>query len=105
MKVTTTIKAWITEYNHVTPDELKTPEGVATLNFSRHDMTMSGWTFVGDATITVDILETRALVDNKVAALREQAASIRAEATAKVTKIEGQIQQLLCIENSPAGAA
>jgi hypothetical protein len=105
MKVTATMKAWISEYNRCTPRELATPEGAATLMYSNIDMSSAGYTFAGTAEVTLDLLDQNALVNNKVAALREQAAGIRAGATAKCTRIEGQIQQLLCIENSPAGDA
>lgn len=101
MKITFETKAWISEYNHVTPDELQTPKGAATLYYKPHE-TCEGYTFAGNATITLDLLDQRTLVDNKIEALREQAAGIRAEATQKCTRIEGQIQQLLCIENSAA---
>jgi len=104
MPVTFETKAWISEYNHVTPDQLGTEKGAASLFFSRIDMAPSGYTFAGTATITFEPLDKGALIDKKVASLREQAKSIRAEATAKCTQIEGQIQQLLCIENSPAEA-
>jgi len=100
-KVTTTVKAWITQYNSVTPKELQTPEGIATLIYSNNDMATAGWTLAGTAEITVDVLDINTLVDNKVSALRQEAATIRADSTAKCTKIEGLIQQLLCIENSP----
>lgn len=105
MKIATTTQAWITESNDVTPQQLRTPEGIATLFYSPNDMSSIGWTRVGMAAITVDLVDERQLVDNKIASLREQAATLRADATAKVTRIEGQIQQLLAIENSPAVAS
>ena len=105
MKITTTVGAWINPHSHITPEQLRTPKGVAGLEFTPHDMSTHGWTRVGDATITVDLVDERQLVDNKIAALRKEAISIRADATAKVTRIEGKINQLLAIENSPAVAA
>lgn len=105
MKITFQTKAWISEYNTATPEQLRTPEGAASLYYSASDLSTHGHTFAGNATITLDLLDDRNLVDNKVATLREQAVSIRAEATAKCTRIEGQINQLLAIENSPAGKA
>lgn len=106
MKITFETKAWITEYNRKTPAELRTPEGASSLFYSGddHSGVGNGWTLAGTATITLDLVDDRVLVDNKVASLREQAANIRAEATGKAARIEGQIQQLLCIENSPAAA-
>lgn len=104
MKVTFETKAWVSEYNHCTPEQLGTPAGAASLYYSRVEL-RGDYTFAGNATVTLDLCGERELVDNKIASLREQAASVRAEATAKVTKIESQIQQLLAIENKPSGAA
>lgn len=101
MEITFESKAWISSYNRATPDELQTQEGAATLYYNPKDI-CDGYTFAGNATITLDLCDSRTLVNNKIEALREQAAGIRAEATQKCTRIEGQIQQLLCIENSVA---
>lgn len=103
--VTFETKAWISQYNSIAPDQIRTEKGAASLYYSRADVSADGYTFAGAATITFDPLDRGALIDNKVASLREQAKSIRAEATAKVTQIEGQIQQLLCIENSPKSSS
>lgn len=103
MKITFETKAWISNYNSATPDELRTQAGAASLYYSPSNLG-ADYTFAGSATVTLDLLDTRELVDNKIASLREKAKDIRAEATAKCTRIEGQIQQLLCIENSPSEA-
>jgi hypothetical protein len=99
MKITFESKAWISSYNSATPDELQTKRGAASLYYSPN-LLGGDYTFAGNATITLDLCDSRALVNNKIESLREQAAGIRAEATQKCTRIEGQIQQLLCIENS-----
>lgn len=101
MKITFETKAWIGTYNHATPEELRTESGASSLYYSPRNLG-ADYTFAGDATVTLDLLDTCELVDNKISALREQAKNIRAEATAQCTRIEGQIQQLLCIENSPS---
>ena len=84
---------------------MQTEKGINGLTFSTSDMTRIGWTLVGTATIEVDFVSVDQMVDNKVAALRQEAISVRAEATARCTQIEGQINQLLAIENSPAVVA
>lgn len=99
--VTFKTKAWISQYDRHTLEQLGKPEVAAQLYYSPETLG-DGYTFAGDAVTTLELLDERALVDNKVMALREQAAGIRAEATAKVTRIESQIQQLLSIENSPS---
>lgn len=104
MSITFESKAWISPYTMRTPEELRTAKGAESLTFSTFDLASGGYTLAGTATITVTMLDQRVIIDNKVAALREVAAGIRAEATAKVTRIESQIQQLLCIENSSESA-
>ncbi len=101
MKITFASKAWISQYNCLTPEQLQTAEGASSLYYSPIGLG-DGYTFAGDAVITVEIIDEQALVANKIEALREHAASIRAEATAKCTRIDGQIQQLLSIENKPS---
>lgn len=102
MEITFETKAWISEYNSVTPKELQTVAGVASLHYSRTDLSEHGYTLAGTAKVTIDVIDEHALIQNKVESLRQQAVTIRAEATAKCTRIEGMIQQLLCIEHSTA---
>ncbi len=64
-------------------------------------MTASGWTFAGEAEITLQLVDHKALVENKVEALKAEVKSIKAEATMKVTQIERQIQTLLAITYEP----
>ncbi|MFM9434553.1 hypothetical protein ACFDR9_001612 [Janthinobacterium sp. CG_23.3] len=103
MKITFTTKAWLSEFSIDTPEQLRTLKGAAGLHYAP-EMFGAGWTLVGTAEVTLDLLGERALVDAKIATLHEQAKSIRAEATAKCTQIEGRIQQLLAIENSAPAA-
>lgn len=107
--VTGKTNAWITTYSHLTPQHFANPEPemVNHLAFAEpgNDMTSAGWTLVGEATITVNFINADELIGNKVAALRAEAANIRAEATAKCTRIEDQINQLLCLEFTPASEA
>ena len=109
MKVTGTIGAYISPHCSMTPADLEKPESFDRLSFigagSAKYYLSQGYTQVGTAEITVELLDRDALVESKIVALRAESATIRAEATAKCTRIEGQIQQLLCIENSPLNAA
>lgn len=105
--VTHKTKAWLTSHSYVTPQQLAEPkpEIIDHITFGNYDMTDAGWTLVGEATITFTPISADELVGNKVAALRAEAANIRAEATAKCTRIEDQINQLLCLEFTPASEA
>jgi hypothetical protein len=95
--VTMKTKAWITATSSLSPKDLLEGKSLDRLHFSNHDMLSAGWTFAGDAELTVTVPDEKTLIDNKVKALREEAKTIRAEATAQVTRIEGQIQNLLAI--------
>ena len=101
MKVTFETKMWSTPHSHLTPEQMQTPEGAAVLQMHPVEMGGAGWTQVGTATVTADIFPVKDMIDNKIAALRQLAANTQADATAKCTEIEGQIQQLLAIENKP----
>jgi hypothetical protein len=107
MKVTTTMHAFLSPNSETTPQALQTEKGVRTMSFfsSKEFWIKQGYVHIGEATITVDVPPERELVDSKVASLREEISKARADSTAKVTQLEGRIQQLLCIENSATPAA
>lgn len=104
MKITTTRFAFLPKEFTVTPDQLQSEAGVRQMSLFAHrdGWEKYGYTFVGEAVVTVEIPDVRELVDNKIVALREEAASIRAEATAKCTAIDSMIQNLLAIEYTPS---
>lgn len=108
-KVTGTVTAWLSKHSMVTPKELAAakPEIVGNLVYFNGDRDWSGegYTRVGAAEITVELIEGDELIANKVAALRAEKTAIRAEATAKETEIEGQIQNLLAITYQPGEVA
>ena len=104
MKVTAMMHAYLHKESDVTPQELQSDKGVQRMTFFSDNSkfwTEQGYTYVGPAQITVEVPELRELVENKVAALRDEAAATRAEATRRCTEIEAQIQNLLAIEFTP----
>lgn len=107
MQITITMHAHIQPSSTLTPQDLQTEQGVRQLAFFSHNdkyWAEQGYTYVGPATVTVEVPDMRDLVGNKVAALRQQEVAIRADATAKCTAIQSQIQSLLAIEHAPAKA-
>ena len=90
-------KAWLTPYDSASPKDLLNGERLNSLSFGQGNMANQGWTQVGVATVTVELTDARTMVSNKIEALRQEAKGIRAEATAKVTRIEGQINDLLAL--------
>jgi hypothetical protein len=95
--VRTKLKAYLSNQSELGPQDLMTDDGIARLFFSNLDMAKYGYTLVGEAEITVALIPTNEMVENKVQALRNEAAAVRAAATATVTRIESQIQNLLAI--------
>ena len=104
-QVTSTVKAWLPEYSSLTPDQLQTPEAIREFIYSNLDMRSSGWTYVGEATISVDVvLRPDELIASKIETLREKQKKIRAEAEEHSRQIEGLIQNLLAITYTPEAA-
>lgn len=97
-------KAWLTQYDSTSPKDLLSGNRLDSLTYSNQKMESAGWTQVGTAEITVQFIDENTMVGNKVNALREEAKTIRAEATAKVTRIEGHINDLLALGFTPTVA-
>ena len=96
--ITGKMKAWLPEYSSLRPDQLNTPEAIDSMVFSRCDMRDSGWTFVGEATIEVDlILKPEELIASKIETLKAQQTKVRAETQQRLNQLEDMIQNLLAI--------
>lgn len=96
-----TLKAFLTEYSGLMPEDIVSGNPakiVNALSFSKSDMTSSGWAYVGEAKITVDLGSTKEIVTGQVEALTAKKSKVLADAQNEATKIERQIQQLLAIE-------
>lgn len=107
MQTTVTLTALlrVSALDYVDPADLADPEKHRHLTFMAGDTTYfekNGYILMGTATATFNLVDGRAVVDGAVTALQQEAAAIRAEATAKCTAIEGKINQLLAIEMDPA---
>lgn len=94
---TETIKAaaWFSD-----PDQRHRSGNLADdLAFTRtdQDMTGMGWVKVGLATITVDMFDLETITNAQINTLKEAKRRIQAEAEARITKIDGQIQSLLAL--------
>lgn len=100
MQITGTTNIWLTSSSTVTPKEIKdaSPAIVGKLHYSdAEDMEPFGWTKVGTATITADLVSIVDLVDNKVTSLRAEAQRARSDAQIRCNAIELQISKLLAI--------
>lgn len=97
-----TLKAWLPDHSYLRPDEIQTEKALEELVFSKIDMRSSGWTYVGEADVSVTVvLTTDELIASKIETLKAQADKIKADAHLAVGRIEDQIQQLLAITYAP----
>jgi hypothetical protein len=93
-----TLKAWLPDHSSLSPDQIATPEALESLVFTKHCMRSAGWTYVGDATIKVDvILSPEQLIASKIETLKAQQHKIRGEAQERVNELERMVQNLLAI--------
>ena len=100
--VTATMKAWLPEYSSLKPEDLHTEKAVNEMVFSTVDMKGSGWTHVGNASITVDLILTPdQLIASKIETLKAQQNKVRAEAQERVNQLEAMVQNLLAITYTP----
>jgi hypothetical protein len=93
-----TTKAWLP--SHASPEDLlgDSVHAISTMAYSDSDMQRAGWTLVGEAEITVILVDEDQIILNKVDSLRAEKNRIIADAQVKVNDIEGKIQSLLAIE-------
>lgn len=102
--ITATVPAWITS-NYFDPKTLVDGEPgrvIDGVGYSSLDMSTHGWVKCGTAEITLTIDDPREVIDSKVTALQAQKKSVMAKAQMELNKLEGQIQELLCIEYQPS---
>jgi hypothetical protein len=102
MKITTTATAWITPHCSLSPEQILNPTGdqlVREVVFIDLDMSTHGYTKIGKATIEFDLIDRNEMIDNKVAALRAELQTVKADAQVKVQRLEDQLQSLLAITN------
>lgn len=97
-KIIGATKAWLPDHSPLSPEEMQGDKAIQQLAFCTADMKTSGWTYVGEATITVDmILSPNDLVASKIETLKSQQARLRVEAQEKCNLLEDKIQNLLAI--------
>ena len=80
------------------PQDLQRPDAEVANLLTLRDMSASpDYVRVGTAQVTIDLVDQSEMVANKVEALKAQKQRTLADAQAKATAIESQIQQLLAI--------
>ena len=92
--ITATVPAWITTSGNIENLDGTPEQAVCEAYFYEHDMTRSGWTRIGTATITLNIISTDGLVQNQVAALEAEMNAVLADAQQKCNYFRERISKL-----------
>lgn len=96
------VGVWLTEY--ASPNGLKSEASdsyfMQTVSISAHDMKSAGWTKVGTATVTVDLITEKKMVENKIDALHAQLQKDRADSELRHNALLEKISKLQAIEYS-----
>ena len=101
-KITGRCTVLLSKYSPLGPDDVKPGADVSGFCLVSEDTDLEHWlsdgyVYVGTAEVNIDAVDSKTLVENKVDTLKAERTKVLAEAQAKATAIEGQIQQLLAI--------
>ena len=102
--ITKRVTAYLSPYTMLTPEQLMTADEAAVagdVSFFSLDPP-AGYTRLCDVEVIVTVPAPDELVGNKVAALQAELRDTQADAQAKVTNLQRQIQQLLAITHEVA---
>jgi len=100
--VSTEINAYVSPYGSSVADVLGREDVSQSLLYTIIDIAPSGYTLVGRGTVTVELFDTDTLVGAEIAALREQAQSIRSQTQVQLNEIEDKIRNLQALTYEPA---
>lgn len=97
-KISGTTSVWITN-DYYGPAEIKRDGAkcVGKLSYCDHDMTSTGWTKIGKAQITLDLLSDEKMVESKVASIQAEITRVRADAENTITQLAEKLNSLLAI--------
>ena len=99
--LTATTKVFASEYSGIGPKELVewTDEQLADRMIYSRSGDMDGWTQIGTATVSVELLESEQVIACAVESLKAELQKTLADAEVKANMIREKIQNLLCLEN------
>jgi hypothetical protein len=99
--LTATTKVFASEYSGIGPKELVewTDEQLADRMIYSRSGNMDGWTQIGTATVSVELLESEQVIACAVESLKAELQKTLADAEVKANMIREKIQNLLCLEN------
>lgn len=97
------VPMWMTEYDRIENLSKDSSDHafISNLHPSLSDMKSAGWTRVGVATITVELIDPRDLATNKIESLQAQLQKERADSEVRCNRFLDQISKLQAIEYTP----
>lgn len=102
---TYTQQAWVTSPSELDRLLANKAGDLPSIQLPGYDMSSEGWIMVGQATITVNLLDHKAMIDQSVAQLQQAINKVRADSSVKIMKLNEMLSNLLCIENNPSAPA
>lgn len=101
MKITTTLKAFVTKYqeSHISEMLEGNPDSIKHMSF--FDSRVADWTEIGTAEITVEIHDKDTVLSHKIDSLKEQLKKDQADSEVRQSIIKEQIQNLLALTHQP----
>ena len=99
--LTAATKVFASEYSGIGPKELETweDEQLADRLIYSNTEGIDGWTQIGTATVSVELLESEQVIACAVESLKAELQKTLADAEVKANMIREKIQNLLCLEN------
>lgn len=88
--------AWITKSNNIDYSSID-DDSINHVAYYDRDMTDNGWVKIGEATITIDLVDMDGMINNQIDALEAEIKAVEGQAYAKVTELKGRIQNLKAI--------
>lgn len=92
-----TTKAWLGKYSDLSVLKLDAERIIDNVSLSASDMSPHGWTYVGEARVTIEIVDENTALNNRIASLKKEKQTIQAKAQMEANQIDEEIQQLLAL--------
>lgn len=97
-KVSGITKAWLGQYTNLSVTANPNDDAIVNeISFSKSDMSAHGWTFIGEARVSLNMISDDEIINSKISTLKAQKQKIQAEAYVQANDIDEEINKLLCI--------
>jgi hypothetical protein len=99
-KINGTTKAWLGKYTSLSVANNPSDDMIINeISFSKADMSMNGWTLIGEATVSLNMISNEEIINSKIATLKAEKQKIQADAFVQANELEEEISKLLYISD------